>query len=74
MLYEVITVSYFEWTQNLTQFFWDEEKVNEELRKIMLKAYEEMSALATARRIPMRQAAYVVALDRVATAARLRGV
>jgi len=69
-----VTVSYFEWTQNLTQFFWNEDKVNEELSRIMLKAYEEMSSLSLARRIPMRQAAYVVALDRVAAATRLRGV
>ena len=69
-----VTVSYFEWTQNLTQFFWDEGKVNEELRTIMLHAYRETSAVAATRRTPMRQAAYIVALDRVAAATRLRGV
>ena len=69
-----VTVSYFEWTQNLTQFFWDEGKVNEELRTIMLRAYRETSAVAATRRTPMRQAAYIVALDRVAAATRLRGV
>jgi len=69
-----VTVSYFEWTQNLTQFFWEEDKVNEELHKIITRAYREVSALATTRKIPMRQAAYVVSLDRVAAATRLRGV
>jgi len=69
-----VTVSYFEWTQNLTQFFWDEPKVNQELRRILLRAYEEVSALATSKKIPMRLAAFVIAVDRVATATRLRGV
>jgi len=69
-----VTVSYFEWTQNLTQFFWEEDKVNEELGRIMSRACREVSALATTRKIPMRQAAYVVAVDRVAAATRLRGV
>jgi glutamate dehydrogenase/leucine dehydrogenase len=69
-----VIVSYFEWTQNLTQFFWEEERVNDELRKILMKAYQEMAALSRTRKIPMRLAAYVVALDRVAAATRLRGV
>ncbi|HET6372232.1 MAG TPA: Glu/Leu/Phe/Val dehydrogenase dimerization domain-containing protein [Candidatus Polarisedimenticolia bacterium] len=69
-----VTVSYFEWTQNLTQFFWEEAKVNEELGHILLKAYDEVSALAVSRKIPFRLAAFVVALDRVAAATRLRGV
>ena len=69
-----VTVSYFEWTQNLTQFFWEEDKVNEELRKIMLRACRETAALASTRKIGMRQAAYVIAVDRVAGATRLRGI
>ncbi|HZI95067.1 MAG TPA: Glu/Leu/Phe/Val dehydrogenase dimerization domain-containing protein [Patescibacteria group bacterium] len=69
-----VTVSYFEWTQNLTQFFWEEDKVNEELQKIMTRAYREVAALSMSRKIPMRQSAYVVAVDRVAAATRLRGI
>jgi len=69
-----VTVSYFEWTQNLTQFFWDEAKVNQELHRILLKAYDEVSALAAEKKIPMRLAAFVIAVDRVAAATRLRGV
>ncbi len=69
-----VTVSYFEWTQNLTQFFWDEGKVNDELRTILLRAYQETAAVAATRRTTMRQAAYIVALDRVAAATRLRGI
>ncbi|HKY31839.1 MAG TPA: Glu/Leu/Phe/Val dehydrogenase dimerization domain-containing protein [Candidatus Polarisedimenticolia bacterium] len=69
-----VIVSYFEWTQNLTQFFWEEDKVNEELHKILMKAYQEVAALSRTRKVGMRQAAYVVALDRVAAATRLRGV
>ncbi len=69
-----VTVSYFEWTQNLTQFFWDLDQVNDELERILLKAHAEVSALSATRRIAMRLAAFVVAIDRVATATRLRGV
>ena len=69
-----VIVSYFEWTQNLTQFFWEEAKVAEELRRILAKAYEEASSLAAQRKIGLRLASYVVAVDRVAAAARLRGV
>ncbi len=69
-----VTVSYFEWTQNLTQFFWEETKVNQELRRILLQAYEEVSMLATTKKIPMRLAAFVIAVDRVAAATRLRGI
>jgi len=69
-----VIVSYFEWTQNLTQFFWEEDRVNEELSRILTKACHEVFALSRARQIPMRLAAYVVALDRVAAATRLRGV
>ena len=69
-----VTVSYFEWTQNLTQFFWDEPKVNKELQRILLTAFDEVSDMASKKKIPMRLAAFVIAVDRVATATRLRGI
>ncbi len=69
-----VTVSYFEWTQNLTQFFWDEERVNHELHRTLNRAHEDVAILAAQKKVSMRLAALAIGLDRVATAARLRGV
>ncbi len=68
-----VVVSYFEWTQNLTQIFWEEERVNTEMHKILIRAYRQMAELAAQEKIPFRTAAYTVAVDRVARAERLRG-
>lgn len=69
-----VTVSYFEWVQNVQQFRWDGERINNELRMLMAKAYRDVSQLAKTRKIPWRAAAYVLALERVAKATFLRGV
>ncbi|MBZ5563972.1 MAG: glutamate dehydrogenase [Acidobacteriia bacterium] len=68
-----VVVSYFEWTQNLTQMFWEEDRVNAEMHKILIRAYQQMAELAAREKIPFRTAAYTVAVDRVARAERLRG-
>ncbi len=68
-----VTVSYFEWVQNLQQFFWDEGQVNEELDKKLSDAWEHVSATQKEQNIDLRSAAYVIAIDRVARAERLRG-
>jgi glutamate dehydrogenase (NAD(P)+) len=68
-----VTVSYFEWVQNIQQFTWDEEKVNAELRKIMKKASIEVHVLSREKKIPLRTAAFIKAIDRVACAERSRG-
>ncbi len=67
-----VTVSYFEWAQNIQQFRWDEEKVNLELDKKMSKAYRAVHEEATARNIDMRTAAFVLAIRRVGKAALAR--
>jgi glutamate dehydrogenase (NAD(P)+) len=67
-----VTVSYFEWTQNIQQFRWDEEQVNTQLAKVMAKAYADVAARAGECR-NLREAAFVVGVSRVARAARLRG-
>ncbi len=67
-----VTVSYFEWTQNIQRFKWDEEKVNEELDKIMGRAYRAVRAEATEHGIDMRTAAFVLAIRRVGKAALAR--
>jgi len=68
-----VTVSYFEWAQNIQQFRWEEERVNEELGKVMARSWKEVHARAMVDGIPLRLAAYAVAVEKVDRAERLRG-
>ena len=68
-----VTVSYFEWAQNLQQIFWDEERVNADMRKILTRAYRQVAEMAASQKVSLRTAAYTLAVDRVARAERLRG-
>lgn len=68
-----VTVSYFEWAQNLQQFRWEEERVNSELEKIMIRSFDEVSRKSEEHRVPLRIGAYILAVDRVARATKLRG-
>jgi glutamate dehydrogenase (NAD(P)+) len=67
-----VTVSYFEWAQNIQQFKWDEERVNLELDKRMSRAYRSVREVASERDIDMRTAAFVLAIQRVGRAALAR--
>ena len=69
-----VTVSYFEWVQNVQQFRWDGERVNSELRALMTKAYRGVRQLMRERPLSWRAATYVLALERVAKATFMRGV
>ncbi len=69
-----VTVSYFEWAQNMQHFYWEESRVNEELRRIMKSAFGELHAQAKSHDISLRMAAYVVGVGRVNKATSLRGV
>ncbi len=69
-----VTVSYFEWTQNLQQFYWEESEVQKKLESIMDKAWLEVSAMAKKRAVSMRTAAFMVAIQRVYEAVLLRGI
>jgi glutamate dehydrogenase (NAD(P)+) len=69
-----VTVSYFEWVQDLQAFFWDEGIINEHLERIMVKAFREVYAVARERNVDMRTAAGVVAVGRVAQAQLIRGL
>lgn len=69
-----VTVSYFEWVQDLQAFFWDEGTINEHLERIMIRAFNEVHRVAKERGVDMRQAAGIVAVGRVAQALKLRGV
>ena len=69
-----VTVSYFEWVQNLQQFAWDENKVRVELERVMRNAFRHLSQTAAKHHIDLRTAAFVVAIDRVARATAQRGL
>jgi len=69
-----VTVSYFEWVQDLNRDHWSEVVVNEKLREIMVKAFSETLEIAQRERCDMRTAAYLLAVDRVANAMSMRGL
>lgn len=69
-----VVVSYFEWVQNAQSFMWDEDYINNNLGKVMKKAFEEVWQVHLEKEVPMRVAAYMVALDRVVNAKKLRGI
>ena len=68
-----VTVSYFEWVQNIQQFRWEEQQVNEQLAKTMARAWQEIYARATVDGVDLRLAAFAIAVEKVSRAARLRG-
>lgn len=68
-----VTCSYFEWAQNLQQVFWEEDQVNQELEKIMTRAYRAVAERAKQGKLSLRTAAYSLAVERVARAEKLRG-
>jgi glutamate dehydrogenase (NAD(P)+) len=69
-----VTVSYFEWAQNLQQFRWDYSRVVGELEKIMMKSFADVVKSVEKYNVTMRIGAYILALDRVAKATKLRGI
>ncbi len=69
-----VIVSYFEWAQNLQQTFWSEEKVNEDLYRLISAAYRDVASLVCSKKVAFKRAAYQLAIGRVAHAERLRGL
>ncbi len=69
-----VTVSYFEWVQDMQSFFWSEDRINESLHEIMDRAFEAVHSMSTKHGVDMRTAAYMVAVARVAEATMLRGL
>jgi glutamate dehydrogenase (NAD(P)+) len=69
-----VTVSYFEWAQNIQQFSWEEDKINAELARHMREAYATLARIVRERKVSFRTAAFIVAIGRVGRATVLRGV
>ncbi len=69
-----VTVSYFEWVQDRMGYFWNEADVNNRLQEIMVSSFQDVTGFAKQHRVDNRLAAYMVALDRVVHAIRLRGL
>ncbi|GAI50354.1 unnamed protein product, partial [marine sediment metagenome] len=68
-----VVVSYFEWVQSIDKYYWDEMEIHQRLERIMAKAFQATLAESINRKVSMRVAAYIVAVNRVAEAMRLRG-
>ncbi|MFZ9703190.1 MAG: Glu/Leu/Phe/Val family dehydrogenase [Candidatus Limnocylindrus sp.] len=69
-----VTVSYFEWVQDLNRDFWEEEEVNLRLEKKMVRAFNEVYDMAQAQKSHLRTGAYLLSVKRVADAMSVRGI
>jgi len=69
-----VTVSYFEWVQDLQEHFWRESDINKKLEQIMRKSFDEVFEVYNREKVDMRMAAYILAVERVAKSVKLRGI
>lgn len=69
-----VVVSYFEWVQDLQNFFWTEQEVNQKLRDILVRAFHEVLDMSQREKVDMRSAALMIGIDRVARAMLWRGL
>jgi len=69
-----VCVSYFEYVQDINSYFWKLDRINEELKGIIIEAFEETYKISKERNISLRTAAYIIAVSRVAKAIELRGI
>ena len=69
-----VVVSYFEWVQDLQNFFWNEDEVNIKLRDILIKAFHEVLDMSRKQNVDMRQAALMIGIERVSRAMLWRGL
>jgi glutamate dehydrogenase (NAD(P)+) len=69
-----VVVSYFEWVQDLQCFFWDEDEVNQNLKRIMVRSFKEVWDFSQEQAVSLRLGAYMLAVDKVAGAVRARGI
>ncbi|KAH9776953.1 hypothetical protein WN944_013473 [Citrus x changshan-huyou] len=68
-----VTVSYFEWVQNIQGFMWEEEKVNHELKRYMMSAFKDIKTMCQTHNCNLRMGAFTLGVNRVAQATLLRG-
>jgi glutamate dehydrogenase (NAD(P)+) len=69
-----VTVSYFEWVQDLQNYFWNEAEVNNRLRQIMTTSFKKVIAIAEEKNVDNRTAAQILGIGRVTEALKLRGL
>ena len=69
-----VTVSYFEWVQNLQSFYWEKEEIDNRLNVIMCKAFEAVYGIHKEKNVPLRASAYILALKKLAAVKKIRGV
>ena len=69
-----VTVSYFEWVQDFSSFFWTEDEINLRLTRIMREAFTAVWQLADEKKVSLRTAAFIVACTRVLQAREMRGL
>ena len=69
-----VTVSYFEWVQDFSSFFWDEEEINRRLVHIMQQAFAAIWTVSRERRVSLRTATFIVACERILRTRQLRGL
>jgi glutamate dehydrogenase/leucine dehydrogenase len=69
-----VTVSYFEWAQDIQGYFWPLAEVNQRLERVMVQSYNDVHKVATERKVHNRTAAYVLAIQRVVDAIKIRGI
>jgi glutamate dehydrogenase (NAD(P)+) len=69
-----VVVSYFEWVQSLQSFFWDENEVRRQMEAKLLDNLDAVTGVTTRRKCNMRMAAFIIALERIVEAIRLRGI
>jgi glutamate dehydrogenase (NAD(P)+) len=69
-----VTVSYFEWVQDIQAYFWTEKEINARLQEIIVRAFREVYDMAQKEKVDMRLAAFMVGLNRLAKAVRIRGM
>ncbi len=69
-----VVVSYFEWVQGLQAFFWNEDEVNRQLQTVMDNAFHEVLEMSRHEKVDMRNAAYMLAIKRIAAAMEARGI
>jgi len=69
-----VIVSYFEWVQDIQSLFWSEEQVNNQLQQVIANAFDQVLRISQSKKVSMREAAHMLAIERVARAMTLRGI